>query len=377
MRAGMPGGQIQRRRSLGILGLGAWSLLTGTALADSRPRRRLLAAAWRTDDGGGSHVGFIAEQGDTLQVVAARQVPSRAHGLLVEPGGTLLAVARRPGDWLMRLDRQARVLALAGAEPERALNGHVLSDAAGSVVYTSETDLATGAGLIGVRDARTLDKRDEWLCHGNEPHALLWDRHAPPETRLLVANGGIETQPETGRIKLHLDRMDSSLVRLSARNGALQQRWRLQDRCLSLRHLAWWGEGPDARLGIALQAQHEDLAQRLAAPVLAFLAHETLQLASTPRQLQGYGGDIIATPQGFMVSCPRADGVGRWRADGAWVGMLPLAEACALAADDAGLEWRAGGRDAVLRGSKDAVTRRRMTATAASMRMDNHCAMLP
>jgi hypothetical protein len=41
-------------------------------------------------------------------VSAALDVPTRAHGVWAEAGGTLLAVARRPGDWLLRWRPDAR-----------------------------------------------------------------------------------------------------------------------------------------------------------------------------------------------------------------------------------------------------------------------------
>jgi hypothetical protein len=300
-----------------------------------------LAAAWQGRDGGAS-VGVLRLQGDHLRVHRAIAVPTRAHGLLQEPGGTLLAVARRPGDWLMRWDREGRVIALAWIEPDRAYNGHVIADASGDTLYTSETDLDSGAGLVGVRDARTLEKRAEWPTHGRDPHMLLWDAQAAPFTRLVVANGGIEIRPETGRMKLGLDRMDSSLVRLDAARGELQGRWQLADARLSLRHLAWHGRGPDAVLGIAMQAEHADAALRAAAPVLARFDGRALQPAASPA-LAGYGGDIAATRDGFVIGCPRAQGLAQWQADGSWQGLVPLQEACAVALDAAHALW-AGGR---------------------------------
>ena len=305
------------------------------------PASTSLAAAWQGRDGGAS-VGVLRLQGHRLLVHRSIAVPTRAHGLLHEPGGTLLAVARRPGDWLMRWDREGRVLALAWIEPNRAYNGHVIADASGDTLYTSETDLDSGAGLIGVRDARTLDKRAEWPTHGRDPHMLLWDEHAAPFTRLIVANGGIEIRPETGRMKLGLDRMDSSLVRLDATHGELQGRWQVDDARLSLRHLAWHGHGGDAVLGIAMQAQHDDAALRSAAPVLARFDGHALQPAASPA-LAGYGGDITADDAGFVIGCPRAQGLARWQADGQWQGLVPLQEACAVALDASRALW-AGGR---------------------------------
>ena len=325
-----------------------------------------LAAAWQSPDGPG--VGVLRLDGGQLRVRSRIAVPTRAHGVLQEPAGTLLAVARRPGDWLMRWDRHGRVLALAWIEPNRAYNGHVICNAGGDTLYTSETDLDTGAGLVGVRDARTLDKRDEWPTHGQDPHMLLWDEQAAPFTRLVVANGGIAIRPETGRMKLDLDRMDSSLVRLDAARGAVAGRWQLDDARLSLRHLAWHGHGAGAVLGIALQAEHDDAALRAAAPVLARFDGTRLQPAPSPA-LAGYGGDIAAVAGGFVIGCPRAQGLARWHGDGRWQGLDPLREACAVTLDASDRLW-AGGRVQARHGDRSLV------GLPIGMQLDNHWQVL-
>jgi hypothetical protein len=46
-------------------------------------------------------------------------------------------------------------------------------------LYITETDLDSGAGLIGVRDAKTLEKLAEWPTHGIDPHQLVWDAGHP------------------------------------------------------------------------------------------------------------------------------------------------------------------------------------------------------
>lgn len=294
-----------------------------------------LAAAW--DETAGHCVGVLAAARDgTLRVVSALAVPTRAHGLIAEPDGRLLAVARRPGDWLLRFSRDGRRLQEHWIEPDRAFNGHLLASADGRLLYSSETDLESGAGLVGVRDASTLERLATWPTHGLDPHELLWDA----DGSLLVANGGIPTRPETGRAKLGLERMDPSLVRLDPSSGGLRGQWRLDDARLSVRHLA--RHGPHT--AIALQAEHDDPARRAAAPVLALFDGARLRLAeSPPRPLAGYGGSAAGAAGRFFVGCPRAGGTGCWNADGRWLGFVPLAEACPLAAHGAGV-W-AGGRD--------------------------------
>jgi hypothetical protein len=341
-----------------------------------------LAAAW--ESGEGYQVGVLTQRGSALEVSAALDVPTRAHGVWAEAGGTLLAVARRPGDWLLRWRPDpasgGKAIAWGWIEPDRAFNGHVVASPDGKRLYTTETNLETGQGLIGLRDAATLEKTGEWPTHGMDPHELLLDS----DGSLVVANGGIPALPETGRLKIQMDRMDASLVRLDTRSGELRGQWRLTDKRLSLRHIAWGELAPGSTrgqrtLGIALQAEHDDAAIKAAAPVLAVFDGERLQThAASPGQLlAGYGGDIVCVAGGFAVSCPRANGVALWRADGQWAGFLPLQEACALAAlaprknEDPCL-WVAGRLAALTQDSRGTV----QASTLKDLRLDNHWAAL-
>lgn len=319
---------MQRRRFLQAAGLA----IVVPARARSAPAR--LAAAW--DDAQGRHfAGWLAASATALRVQRAIELPTRAHGLHVEADGALLVVARRPGDWLLRWPAQGPAQ-WRWSEPDRRFNGHLL--ALGGRLLTSETDLDSGAGRVVVRERRSLQVMADWASHGIDAHQLLADA----DGSLLVANGGVTTRPETGRVKLARDRMDSSLVRLDADDGTLLGQWRLADRRLSLRHLARHAGGG---IGIALQAEHDDAAQRGAAPLLALFDGTALAIAAAPQVLAGYGGDIVATPAGFVVAATRAGGLARWSADGRWAGFTPLPEACPLAWHD-GTLW-AGGRDTV------------------------------
>jgi hypothetical protein len=367
---------LQRRQWLALLaaaGAGAWFK---PALAAAAAQPLQLAAAWEAAHG--YQVGVLAYRGDTLKVSAALDVPTRAHGVWAERGGTLLAVARRPGDWLLRWrpvgEGSAKAIAWAWADPDRAFNGHVIAGPGGKTLYTTETNLETGQGLVGLRDAATLEKIGEWPTHGMDPHELLLDG----DGSLVVANGGIPALPETGRLKIHMDRMDASLVRLDTRNGALLGQWRLADKRLSLRHMAW-GRAPAAGsarvLGIALQAEHDDTAAKTTAPVLALFDGQKLQTcaAGAGQVLAGYGGDIAWAAGGFAVGCPRANGVAVWQADGRWTGFFPLEEACAVAsastAGEADTTLWAGGRLVAL--MRDG-TGRTASPVLKNVRLDNH-----
>ena len=333
-----------------------------------------MVAAWQADHG--YQVGLLRQGSSAFAVQAALDVPTRAHGIWVERSGTLLSVARRPGDWLLRWRADGTAVQWGWIEPDRAFNGHVVASRDGKQLYTTETDLETGAGLIGVRDAATLEKTAEWPTHGMDPHELLLDS----DGTMVVANGGIPTLPETGRLKIHLDRMDASLVRLDLATGALRGQWRLADKRLSLRHIAWGAPqaaGQPRKLCIALQAEHTDAAQREAANLLALFDGKQLQTFAAQHPLVGYGGDVAWADGLVAVSCPRANGVALWHGDGRWAGFTPLAEACALAAVEEpktrnkprSAHITAGGRDLAL--TLNGVDSPQKTSVA-SLRLDNH-----
>nr|WP_291993229.1 DUF1513 domain-containing protein [Candidatus Accumulibacter sp. ACC003] len=82
----------------------------------------------------------------------------------------------------------------------------------------------SGQGLIGLRDVQSMSKLDEWRSHGLDPHQMLVLPQALmgiPAGALLVANGGIPTQAESGRGKKVVADMDSSLVALDSKDGQL------------------------------------------------------------------------------------------------------------------------------------------------------------
>jgi len=361
---------------LGLLGLPCSAVAHA---APTGPHIRL-AAAWQQADGG-YRVGLLGvDRGDAaapVQVLHALEVPTRAHGVHVLPDGSIVATARRPGDWLLRWQPGAAAPPRwHWVDAARSFNGHVIASADGSALYTTETDVDTGASLVVHRDAGSLDTIAEWPTHGIDAHELLWvpaahgGLHAG---QLVVANGGVPTAPETGRVKRDLHTMDSSLVLLDGSTGALRGQWRLPDARLSLRHLAWDASG--SMLGIALQAEHDDARARAEAPVLALFDGQRLRLAQAakpgPAALRGYGGSIAATAGGWAVSCPRAGGIATFSRQGDWRGLVDLPEVCALA--PAGGQLWAAGLAHSLQDAAGAAPRPHAHASAlAGARVDNH-----
>ncbi len=338
-----------------------------------------LATAWRTagtsapDTGDRVGVFRVDWAAGHLQLQAQQAVPSRAHGLLGLADGGFIAVAARPGRWLMRCDAQGEVVrqwAAADDKPQRSFDGHVEASADGAWLYTVETDPASCAGWISVRDARTLERVAQFASGGVDPHQLLLDG----EGHLVVANGGIPRDP-LGR-KIALARVDSSLVRLDGSSGRPLGQWRLADSHLSLRHIAW-ARGPEPLLGIALQAEHEQPEQRALAPLLALWDGHSLRVPSTDASGGGYAGDIAAAPAGGFVLSAQKQRLALWWHPGQPAQLTRIAELtepCGLASWDSG----AGVHISAARGLARWHARLppRMLAWPTALAPDNHIVRL-
>lgn len=348
---------LTRRGVLACLAAGAcwpaWARSTGDDLL----------ASWA--EAGRYHAGRLRVGAEGAQVRARIELPTRAHGLALEADGAVLVAARRPGDWLLRWRPDSGAAQWFWVDDDRRLNGHVLPSTDGRSVWTTETNQDDAAGLIGVRDARTLKKTGEWATQGMDPHEMLVLPEAlgrVPAGALLVANGGIPTQSETGRSHRDLSRMDPSLVALDPASGALLGQWRLPDPRLSVRHLAWDPVG--RRVGIALQAEHDDEAVRRDAPLLATWDGTTLRAAPPMVDTRGYGGDICARAGGgFWLSATRANALLGLDAQGAIAERVALPSAGALAAQP-GHAWAGGAAATWHDGQRQALS--------AALQLDNH-----
>jgi hypothetical protein len=122
------------------------------------------------------------------------------------------------------------------------------------------------------------------------------------ETQLAIANGGIETHPDSGRAKLNLPEMRPNLSLLSL-DGQLLDRMELQAdlRLNSIRHLAL---AHDGALGFAMQWQG-DLGEDV--PIVGlYRPGEAPRLLAKDdprrRNLNGYGGSLAFSADGSLVA---------------------------------------------------------------------------
>ncbi len=379
---------------------GAWAAsalwpfaVAAQSASDAGPASRsTVLAAWHQDgsatQAAGEFVGLfeLDWQAAQVRILSALAVPTRTHGLLVQPDGGFVAVAVRPGAWIVRCDAKGQAVQWLrmDSEPEgRTLDGHVCASADGKWLYTAETSARSGQGWVSVRDSQTLRKVAQWRTYGVEPHQLLLDASG----KLMVANGGILRAEGDKKRDLHL--MDSSLVRMDPATGERLGQWRLKEQRLGIRHMAWsqplatMGSDPASAkplLGIALQNEHDDVIRRRASPVLAVWDGDTLQTPAQGQDGAGYSGDIVASPDGgFVLSCLRTNTAFQWspKAPEALTVIAQLQDAGALT------NWPlAQHADGVLLGSARGVARWHPSLAPVFLKwpvglaLDNHWALV-
>ena len=262
-------------------------------------------------------------------------LPARAHGIAIHPAGEqALVLARRPGSYLQPVDLlRGKLLEPLSCRQDRHLYGHGLYSPDGSRFYTTENDFDAGRGVIAVREvAQGYRQIGEIDSQGIGPHELCL--LSDGET-LVVANGGIRTHPDLGRIPLNLESMTPSLVYLDRNSGNLLDKLTLQPalhQC-SIRHLAI---GSRDRVCFVMQFQGPLLEH----PPLVGLHRrgEAVQLLEAPTDIQNalhnYCGSVCADTSGecFAVSSPRGNLVTFWRGDdGAFLGEAQVEDVCGLA----------------------------------------------
>jgi uncharacterized protein len=255
---------------------------------------------------------LAAQLSKNFGVVGGKTIvtPTRGHGIIPLTGNEAILLARRPGYWMMRINWQTgEIVRQVAAAENRHFFGHAVLSPDGRTLLTSENNIQTGQGLIGLYHPQTLQRLGELASHGIGPHELLFI----DSQTLAIANGGILTLPKSGRDKLNLATMQPSVVLLNWPSGQKKSEHILPDTNLSLRHLAL---SRDGALGIAIQAESPNGDSVDDAPLLAILRNGQLSLAETVPGLGGYAASIAAVGTQFILSCLEGNALAIWNSDG-------------------------------------------------------------
>lgn len=370
---------ISRRQFLtAVAGATLLTPLTGrAALANNPESARYLSA--RADAEGRYYLSGFDDRG---RLHFDLPLPARGHAIAVNPTKPhAVQVARRPGRYLLVVDvASGEVLHRTDSRPGRHFYGHGAFSADGRWFYTPENDYENRRGVIGVRDAQDGYRQvAEYASHGIGPHdlRLLSDGHT-----LVVANGGMQTHPDTGRATLNLESMSPSLVYIDRHDGTLLEEHTLPRELHknSIRHL---GATTDDTVCFVMQYQ----GSRRETPPLVGLHRrgEELKPVSAPeavqKRMRNYCGSACADPSGrwFAVSSPKGGLITFWDArSGAYRGHTDVADGCGIAAGSVPGEFiLSSGLGGMLRYRLDEQRQLPMTGLSQMQaRWDNHMSRL-
>ncbi|MGJ8598011.1 DUF1513 domain-containing protein [Sulfitobacter sp.] len=297
-----------QRRSF-IAGLLAIGVVPAPTWADAGTPAYLSAAA--TPDG----TYVLCGLSSTLDILFRIPLPARGHAAAAHPiRPQAVAFARRPGTFAIVIDCVSGTEKVRLNAPEgRHFYGHGAFSSNGDWLFTTENDYEVGLGRVGVWDVLAGYKRvAEFDSGGIGPHDI---KRMPNSEMLVIANGGIDTHPDTGRTKLNIATMESNLTYVS--EGTVTERAILPpaQHKNSMRHLAvnaagdvavgmqWQGDGAAPSL-VALHRQGGDIKH-------ASLSEDML------RALDGYIGSIAYSQDGnsIAVTSPRGNILDIYNAD--------------------------------------------------------------
>lgn len=236
------------------------------------------------------------------ELIAHHDIPSRGHGFAVHPQlGYIAAIARRPADYCFVLDRSGNKIAEIHAQQDRHFYGHGVFALNGNYLFLTENDFGHARGVIGVYDASDNFARiGEYNSYGIGPHMIQLDKSGQ---QLIVANGGIETHPNTGRKKLNLDTMKPSLDFIDLKTGELIKKAQLASdyHKNSIRHFC---VASDNTIYLGLQNEGDSNTAALLAKLTTTSDHiEKLTMpAFIAEQLDNYVGDICLDESGQYLS---------------------------------------------------------------------------
>lgn len=178
--------------------------------------------------------------GGTL--ISKVNLSARGHDVLAiksKPGHALV-FARRPGTFVLEVDfSRGEIVQQIEVSHQQHFYGHGALINNDNILLTTENNYLQGKGLIVLRDRHTQKVIEKYDSGGIGPHeiAIMPDIGSATDSRIVIANGGIKTHPMRGRKKLNLSTMEPNLAYMELSSGKIIDKYRLENKKLSIRHL--------------------------------------------------------------------------------------------------------------------------------------------
>ncbi|WP_425330950.1 DUF1513 domain-containing protein [Allopusillimonas ginsengisoli] len=352
--------EIDRRRFMALVAACGAAAVCPSARAGTPPAPGQGVAGMR--HGGLQDSGAVATQasesvGDVLYLAARKQasryeaalfderghahlvvpMPARGHSFAIDaPRSRAVVFGRQPGFFAIAFhfedQTQPQPLPMT---PERHFFGHGVFSPDGKLLIATENDYEGGRGVLGVYDASEgggYRRIGEFPTGGIGPHEVIL---MPDGHTLCVANGGILTHPDYGKLALNAHDMDPSVAYIDIRTGDLIEQVSLAPALhkLSIRHMVLDGAG-----AVWFGCQHTGPAQERPPLVGRHRRGEALAMYSGPDSvlhgMKNYVGSLACDATGTRIatSSPVGGCVVVWdAASGDCLGSTPVFDGCGVA----------------------------------------------
>lgn len=313
---------ISRRKFL--LGLGAVGSIAaiGTINAVSTlPLTSLFEGQkhWLVSGCSDNKGNFFAAAFDlTGQLISKVALPARGHDVIAiksKPGHALV-FARRPGNYVLEVDfNRGEVVNQINVSAGQRFYGHGVLIANDSILLTTENDYQSGKGLIVLRDRKTQQIIEQYDSGGIGPHQLAVMPKSN-EQQIVIANGGIQTHPDQARKKLNLNSMRPNLAYMALDSGQIAAKFELENKQLSIRHLAVSSEGK-----VVAGLQYQGASTDEVPLAISHYGEEKLTLlkadTNTWRSMKQYTASVCINSKSntVVITCPKANLLTYWQLD--------------------------------------------------------------
>lgn len=308
-------------------------------------------------------------------------MPARGHSFAIDATAQRAVVfGRQPGFFALGFSLEGGEPAPLPLPDDRHFFGHGAFVQGGRLLAATENDFEGGRGVLGLYDATPgggYRRVGEFDSGGIGPHEVVL---MPDGKTLCVANGGILTHPDYGKLELNLDTMRPSLAYIDAASGELLEKVELAPALhrLSIRHLALAADG-----AVWFGCQYMGPAADRPALVGRHRRGAALELfdgpAETLRNMRNYVGSVTVDAAGGIVatSSPVGGQVIYWdAASGKCLGVTALADGCGVAPAAQGGFLVSSGLGAMIR--VDAQGKERpVLPPSRDMSWDNHFRIVP
>ena len=174
------------------------------------------------------------------------------HSIVAKPGqpGRAVMFAQRPGTRCCEVDYIAgEVVRVFDSAEGRHFYGHGAFSNQADHLFTTENNFEDEHGLVTIRDTGDMEIVGEFDSHGLGPHEMFF---IDGGNIAVIANGGLKTSPKykDGYKDYDRESLNSSLVLIETASGTMLDRFNLENRFLSIRHLSI---SPNQTIAMAIQ----------------------------------------------------------------------------------------------------------------------------